>query len=118
MFQLAVASSNIGNVMVSSVQVKIFHTFFLNSLSLLLSSFLFEFFFSLKMSGLGKFYNTVPLPQKIGAWVVAGAVFGAWTWFEQRDNGKVLSPSEVHHRNKKIAGTRLKSIEPKPSSNQ
>ena len=54
------------------------------------------------MSGLNKFFNTVSLPQKIAAWGVAGAVFGAWTWFEQRDNGKILTAAEVHERNMKI----------------
>ena len=54
------------------------------------------------MSGLNKFFNTVSLPQKVAAWGVAGAVFGTWTWFEQRDNGKILTAAEVHERNMKI----------------
>ena len=56
----------------------------------------------INMSGLNKFFNTVSLPQKVAAWGVAGAVFGTWTWFEQRDNGKILTAAEVHERNMKI----------------
>ena len=55
-----------------------------------------------------KFFNTVPMSQKLAAWGTAGAIFGAWTYYENRNNGKLLSSVELEQRNKRIGGDKLK----------
>ena len=53
----------------------------------------------------GKIFNTLRTSkEKLAAWGAAGAVFGAWTWFDQRDDGKILTAEELKSRNQKISG--------------
>ena len=56
------------------------------------------------MNPLFKMFNTVPLNQKIAAWGTAGVVFGAWQWYESKDDGQEITRLEQQQINKSIAG--------------
>ena len=53
----------------------------------------------LPMSGM-KMFNNLTRPQSLAAWAAAGAAFGVLYWFENRDNGKVLSAEELRQQNR------------------
>ena len=60
---------------------------------------------------MNKVFNTIPSKQKLAAWATAGAVFGAWQYFDGKDEGKVLTQIQIDQQNKSIAGTdKLKEV--------
>jgi len=41
-------------------------------------------------------FNNLPKnSQRLAAWAAAGAVFGLWTWWDQREDGTVMRQDEV-----------------------
>ena len=62
-------------------------------------------------------FNNLPKnSQKLAAWAAAGAVFGLWTWWDQREDGTVLRQDEIMRQNQARIG-RDKSLRT-PRSNQ
>ena len=49
-------------------------------------------------------FNNLPAKQRLAAWAAAGAVFGLWTWWDQREDGTVLRQDEITRQNREMLG--------------
>ena len=50
-------------------------------------------------------FNNLPPRQRLAAWATAGAVFGLWTWWDQREDGTVLRHDEIMRENQNRLGS-------------
>ena len=45
-------------------------------------------------------FNNLPPMQRLAAWGVAGVAFGLWTYWDKKDDGKIIGQHEIMQQNR------------------
>ena len=62
-------------------------------------------------------FNNLPAKQRLAAWAAAGAVFGLWTGWDQREDGTVLRQDEIMRQNRdRLGAGQSLQMPPRPPS--